>query len=69
MNKLLRILWLLFALIVLLPVILAVEIWWLFICIKSAKSLDESVKWGMMRWLDWIKRGIDMNVDFIRHGL
>ena len=69
MKKLLRILWLIFALIVMLPVILVVEMWWMFICIKSAKSLDQSVKWGVMNWLEWIRRGIDMNIDFVTNGL
>lgn len=69
MKETLRILWLVFAFVVLLPVIIAVEMWWLFICIKSSKSLGHSVAWGLMRWIEWIKRGVEMNADFVKNGL
>lgn len=69
MKEVLRILWLAFAFIVLLPVIITVEMRWLFVCIKSSKSLGKSIIWGMLRWIEWIKRGMEMNADFVRNGL
>lgn len=67
--KLLRILWLIMSFIVLFPLIVVVEIGWLFYCIRAAHQFGESAKRGMRLWWDYVLAGVNMNKDFVTNGL
>lgn len=67
--KALRILWLVVSFMVLLPIIVAVGLWWLVICIRSAIQLEEPAMKGFYYWWLWLKQGIYMNADFVINGL
>ena len=55
--------------IVLFPVIVLVEIVWLGFCIRGAIILGESIMEGLKVWVAYIKKGLEMNKDFILNGL
>jgi hypothetical protein len=65
----LRILWLVVAFVVLLPIIIVVEAIWLVVCIRSAKQLDKPLSTGLYYWWVYLKEGIKMNADFVINGL
>lgn len=69
MKYLLRVSWLVFAFVVLFPLIMLVEIYWLVICIKAAHLANETAKEGMALWYEYLKTGINMNKDFVINGL
>lgn len=64
-----RILWLVVAFIVLFPLIMAFEIVWLIVCLRSAHILGMPKIEGVKLWLAYIKAGVDMNKDFVINGL
>lgn len=69
MKKALRILWLVFASIAFFPILLLVEVYCLYRCIRAAKYLDNTVKDGVKSFVEWMKAGIQMNIDFVNNGL
>ena len=69
MKYLLRVSWLVFAFVVLFPLIVLVELVWLVYCIRAARILNESIKEGLMVWYEYLKAGIAMNKDFVINGL
>ena len=69
MKKALRISWLIFAFVVLLPVIIIVELVWLVLCIYITKRMNQSLLRGLQIWLNYLKAGIAMNADFVENGL
>ena len=67
--KTLRILWLVVASVIFFPIIAPFAMVWLVVCVRSAKLLGVSVKEGIKVWYNYIKTGVDMNIDFVRNGL
>lgn len=56
--------------ILLLPLIVVIEILWLFWCIRSTKMVyNGTIKDGVKLWFEYIKAGLKMNLDFIVNGL
>lgn len=67
--KTLRILWLVVASVIFFPIIALFAVCWLVVCVRSAKLLGVSVKEGIKVWWNYLKAGVDMNIDFVRNGL
>jgi hypothetical protein len=67
--KALRILWLVVASVVLFPIITLFTMFWLVVCIRSARLLGMSVWQGIQVWYNYLKSGVYMNIDFVRNGL
>lgn len=67
--KTLRILWLVFASVIFFPIITLFAVCWLVVCLRSAKLLGVPAKEGIKVWYNYLKAGVDMNIDFVRNGL
>ena len=67
--KILRVLWLVIAIIMLFPIIVLLETIVMAVSIYTAIELNQTLKWAVNNWLGWLKRGIDMNIDFVKNGL
>ena len=67
--KALRILWLVVASVILFPIITLFTMFWLVVCIRSARLLGMSVWQGIQVWYNYLKSGVYMNIDFVRNGL
>lgn len=67
--KTLRILWLVVASVIFFPIIALFAMVWLVVCIRSAKLLGMPSKEGIKVWYNYLKAGVDMNIDFVRNGL
>ena len=67
--KTLRILWLVVASVIFFPIITLFAVCWLVVCVRSAKLLGVSIKEGIKVWCNYIKAGVEMNIDFVRNGL
>ncbi len=67
--KTLRILWLVVASVIFFPIITLFAVCWLVVCVRSAKLLGAPVKEGIKVWWNYLKAGVDMNIDFVRNGL
>ena len=58
-----------FLTIVLFPTILTVSGIWLIYCIIGCDIMKVGQKSGIKTWFEYIKKGIQMNKDFIVNGL
>lgn len=67
--KTLRILWLVVASVIFFPIIALFAMVWLVVCLRSAKLLGMPSREGIKAWCNYIKAGVDMNIDFVRNGL
>ena len=67
--KTLRILWLVVASVIFFPIIALFAMFWLVVCIRSAKLLGMPSTEGIKVWCNYIKAGVCMNIDFVRNGL
>jgi hypothetical protein len=66
--KLLRALYMILATIILFPFIVLFSIIWFGVIAYASFLLGEPKK-ALGVWLNYLKAGIDMNIDFIKNGL
>lgn len=69
MNKAFKIIWLIVSFVLLFPFIVAIETIALLFSMYTAAKLDYTIEWAFKNWFDLIKRGIEMNVEFVKNGL
>ena len=69
--KTLRILHLVTLFVLLFPVIVLAELVWLIVCIRLAYLVDTTrpIKDGIKLWIDFIEMGIQLNKEFVLHGI
>lgn len=66
--KALRFLWLVVSGIMLLPLIILGTLWWLIVLIRAACQLNEPWTNGFVYCYQYLRKGILMNVDFVKNG-